>query len=331
MSADLTTTYLGLTLDCPLVASSSPLTGKLESLRAIAEHGAGAVVLPSLFEEEVTQGEVPPEEALWHLEEHAGQATAYMANIDHEHLDAYLDLVRDAKRELDIPVVASLNGSTPGGWIHTAEWLQEAGADAIELNVYSIETDPYTSSGNIEERMLRLVSAVRQAVSVPIAVKLSPYYTAFANVAHRLADARADGLVLFNRFVQPDVDVSRIEVSTGFELSRREELRVALRWLALLRGRIPLSLAATGGVHTTEDAVKAVLVGADAVMMTSALLRDGIGRMREVRTGLASWLEENDLALTEARGRLSEVACGNPRAYERAQYVETIGAANAMR
>ena len=257
MPADLTTRYLGLELACPLIASSSPLTGRIESLREIADEGAAAVVLPSLFEEEVADEDVPASEALWHAEEHAGEARAYMAHVDRAHLDAYLDLVRDAKRELDIPVVASLNGSTPGGWVHTAEWLQQAGADAIELNVYSVETDPYTSGANVEERLLRLVVAVRQAVSVPIAVKLSPYYTAFAGLAHRLADARVDGLVLFNRFVQPDVDVTRIEVSAGLELSRREELRVALRWLALLHGRVDVSLAATGGVHTAEDAVKA--------------------------------------------------------------------------
>ena len=331
MSADLTTRYLGLDLECPLIASSSPLTGRVESLREIADQGAGAVVLPSLFEEELAHDDVSASEALWHAEEHAGEARAYMAKVDREHLDAYLDLVRDAKRELDIPVIASLNGSTPGGWIHTAEWLQEAGADAIELNVYSVETDPYTSGANVEERLLRLVVAVRQAISIPIAVKLSPYYTAFASLAHRLADARADGLLHFNRFVQPDVDVTRIEVSAGIELSRREELRVALRWLALLHGRVDVGLAATGGVHTAEDAVKAVLVGADAVMMTSALLRDGVGRMREVRDGLAVWLDENDLSLADARGRLSQVACANPRAYERAQYVETMGAANALR
>lgn len=331
MPADLTTTYLGLTLECPLVASSSPLTGKLESLREIAEQGAGAVVLPSLFEEEISDADGPPSDALWRADEHSGEAASYMARVDRGHLDAYLDLVRDAKRELDIPVIASLNGVTPGGWTRTAEILQEAGADAIELNVYSVETDPYASGAGVEERMLRLVLAVRREVSVPIAVKLSPYYTAFANVAHRLADARADGLVLFNRFVQPDVDVTAIEVAPGLELSRREELRVALRWLAILRGRVDVSLAATGGVHTTEDAVKAILVGADAVMTTSALLRDGLGRMREIRNGLAAWLDERDTSLAEARGRLSQIACGNPRAYERAQYVETVGAANAMR
>ena len=163
MPADLTTTYLGLTLECPLVASSSPLTGKLESLRAIAEHGAGAVVLPSLFEEEVADWDEPPSDALWHPDEQAGEAASYMARVDRGHLDTYLDLVREAKRELEIPVIASLNGATPGGWTRTAELLQEAGADAIELNVYSVETDPYRSSATVEDRLLRLVHAVRRS------------------------------------------------------------------------------------------------------------------------------------------------------------------------
>ena len=331
MPADLTTTYLGLTLECPLVASSSPLTGKLASLRALAEHGAGAVVLPSLFEEEVANGNEPPTDSLWRADEHAGDAASYMARVDRGHLEEYLDLVRDAKQELDIPVVASLNGVTPGGWTRTAQELQSAGADAIELNVYAVETDPYASGASVEERMLRLVLAVRREVSVPLAVKLSPYYTAFANVAHRLADARVDGLVFFNRFVQPDVDVVALEVAPGLELSRSEELRLALRWLAILRGRVDVSLGATGGIHTTEDAVKAILVGADAVMTASALLREGIARLGEMRNGLAAWLDEHESSLAETRGRLSQIACGNPRAYERAQYVDTVGAANAMR
>lgn len=331
MAADLTTTYLGLSLECPLVASASPLTGRMASLRDIVEHGAGAVVLPSLFEEEMTEDEEPSSEDVWADADRPGQAKAYMKRVDRAHLEAYLDLVHDAVRELDVPVIASLNGSTPGGWTRSAELLQQAGAAAIELNVYAVETDPYTSSASVEDRTLRLVHTVRSAVSVPIAVKVSPFYTAFAHFAGQLAETRADGIVLFNRFVQPDVDVSAISVSPGLELSRREELLVALRWLAIVRGRVDVSLAATGGVHTTEDAVKAILVGADAVMMTSALLSEGVGRMGEVRRGLASWLEEHELTLSEARGRLSQVACGNPRAYERAQYVEAITGANVSR
>ena len=330
MSADLTTIYLGLTLESPLLASSSPLTGDLRTLREIADRGAGAVVLPSLFEEEVARDEAPSGEGLWRAGEHAGEAAGYMSSVDRGHLEAYLDLLRDAKRELEIPVIASLNGSTPGGWTSAAELLQQAGADAIELNVYSVETDAYVAAASVEERLLRIVHGVRRAVTVPVAVKLSPYYTAFANLAAQLADAGADGLVLFNRFVQPDVDVATMEVAPGLELSRRDELRIALRWLAILRGRIDVSLAATGGVHTSEDAVKAVLVGADAVMMTSALLGEGIGRLGDVRRGLAAWLEEHELSLAEARGRLSQIACGNPRAYERAQYVEAVASEHAL-
>lgn len=329
MSAGLTTTYLGLTLDSPLVASSSPLTGDTRMLREIAAQGAGAVVLPSLFEEEVAGDEAAPSrEGLWRSGEHAGEAAGYMAAVDRGHLDAYLDLVREAKRELELPVIASLNGSTPGGWTSAAELLQHAGADAIELNVYSVETDPYVSAASVEERLLRIVHSVRRAVTVPVAVKLAPYYTAFAHLAAQLAEAGADGLVLFNRFVQPDVDVAALEVAPGLELSRRDELRIALRWLAILRGRIDVSLAATGGVHTTEDAAKAILAGADVAMMASALLAEGVGRLGDVRGGLAAWLDESDLTLGEARGRLSQVACGNPRAYERAQYVEAVGSAN---
>jgi dihydroorotate dehydrogenase (fumarate) len=324
MPADLTTTYLGLTLGCPLIASSSPLTGELDSLRTLAEMGAGAVVLPSLFEEEVTQGDERVANALWSHDARPGAAAAYMADVDRTHLDSYLDLVRDASRELEIPVIASLNGSTPGGWTGAAELLQLAGASAIELNVYAVETDVNTSGAGVEERTLRLVHEVRQVVTVPIAVKLSPFYTALANVAWRLADARVDGLVLFNRFVQPDVDPAAVEVAPGLDLSRRDELRLALRWLAILQGRVDTSLAATGGVHTSEDAAKAILVGADAVMMASALLRDGPGRLREVRRGLEAWLDEHELTLATARGRLSEVAYGDAKAYERAQYVQTL-------
>ena len=330
MGADLTTTYLGLRLGCPLVPSSSPLTGSVASLRLLAEMGAGAVVLPSLFEEELANDGDPSAETFWSAEDRAGAAAAYMETVDRNHLDAYLDLVRDARRELDIPVIASVNGSTPGGWTRAAEQLQRAGADAVELNVYAVETDPYASGAAVEERMLRLVHAVRHAVTVPIAVKLSPFYTALPNVAQRLAEARVDGLVLFNRFVQPDVDVDAIDVSPELVLSRREELRLALRWLAILRDRLDVSLAATGGVHTTEDAVKAILVGADAVMMASALLLEGHARLRDVRDGLASWLDAHGLVLDDARGRLSQIGCGDTRAYERAQYVQSIGAANAV-
>ena len=319
----LETRYLGLDLTSPIVASSSPLTGDISSLRSLAEAGVGAVVLPSLFEEElVAPGDEHAADVLWNAGEGAGLAAQYLDRIDHERLAAHLDLVRDAVRELDIPVIASLNGATPGGWTKTAELLQQAGAHAIELNLYSIETDPNLSSSAVEERSLRLVNAVSHVVTVPVSVKLSPYYTALANFAHRLSGASIDGLTLFNRFFQPAVDLASVEVRSELTPSSRDELRVPLRWIAILYGRVPVSFAATSGIHTSDDAISAILVGADVAMMATALLSDGVERAAEVRTGLETWLAEHGFAsVAAARGRLSQSVTGDQRAYERAQYV----------
>lgn len=328
MAPDLRTTYLGLDLPSPLVASASPLTGDLASLRALADAGAGAVVLPSLFEEELSTGESrQAADILWREGEESGEAAQYLPEgaLEPDTLDAHLDLVRDASRELEIPVVASLNGSTPGGWTRYAELLQHAGAAALELNVYSVEPDLFVSSSAIEERLLRLVHSVRGRVGIPVSVKLSPYYTAFAQVAYQLADARCDGLVLFNRFNQPNIDLAALRVVPEHHLSTREELRLPLRWIAILRGKIDLSLAASTGVHTGEDAMKVILAGADVAMMTSTLLLHGPGRLRDSLTSLSSWLELHGFpSVAAARGRLSQEACGNPRAFERAQYVQAL-------
>jgi dihydroorotate dehydrogenase (fumarate) len=308
MAADLTTTYLGLELASPVVASASPLTGALDTLTELEAAGAAAVVLPSLFEEQV---------------ERVGD----LESMDRYNrgLDAYLEHLAAGKQALSIPVIASLNGSTPGGWVRYARQLQEAGADAIELNVYAIETDPYLSGAAVEERLLRLVNELRIEVSVPLAVKLAPYYTAFANLAARLADARVDGLVLFNRFLQPDIDVDHLTVEPRLELSTRAELLVPLRWLAILHGRLPVSLAATSGVHESEDVVKLVLAGADVVMVASELLRGGVERMRVLRDGLAAWLEEHGFeSVGRARGQLSQIAHPDPRTFERAQYLRAL-------
>jgi dihydroorotate dehydrogenase (fumarate) len=324
--ADLRTTYLGLELPSPLVASASPLTAEIGSLRALADAGAGAVVLPSLFEEELTHGPETTTTALWHAGDEPGEASGYLASdLASGNAEAYATLVAEAKRELEIPVIASLNGSTPGGWTRYAELLQQAGADAIELNVYSVEPDIETSAGNVEDRLLRLVSAVRTVVSVPVAVKLSPYYSAFANVAHRLVGEGARGLVLFNRFVQPDIDIEALDVRSELQLSTSAELRLRLRWLALLHGRTDAGLAATGGVATGEDVVKAILAGADVVMTASALMREGTGYLGQLRSDLDSWLDERgDPSVSAVRGRVSQIACGNPRAFERAQYVRAV-------
>ncbi len=323
--ADLQTTYLGLRLENPLVASASPLTGELASLRALVEAGAAAVVLPSLFEEELTHGAESSTTALWHAGDEPGEAAAYMERVDTEHAESYLGLVRDAKRELDVPVIASLNGSTPGGWTRYAEILQQAGADAIELNVYSVESDVSTSSTNAEDRLLRLAAAVRTVVSVPVSVKLSPFYTTFANIAHRLASENVDGLVLFNRFLQPEIDIETLEVRPELRLSTGDELLLRLRWIALLRDRVDTSLAATGGVATGEDVIKAILAGADVVMVASALIRHGAGYLSRLRDDLDEWLENRgEPSVSTVRGRLSQIACGNPRAFERAQYVKVV-------
>ncbi|MFN8221776.1 MAG: dihydroorotate dehydrogenase-like protein [Gaiellales bacterium] len=328
MAANLGTTYLGLELGCPLVASASPLTGELLTLRQLADAGAGAVVLPSLFEEElVVAGDEHAADVLWEATDVAGSAAAYLGRIDRTRLERHLDLVRDAVTELDIPVIASLNGSTPGGWTKTAELLQLAGAHAIELNVYGIETDRYASAGSVEDRVLRLVYAVKNVVSIPISVKLSPYYTAFANLAHRLGDVPVDGLVLFNRFFQPQIDLATMDVKSELTLSHRDELRLPLRWIAILRDRLPISLAATSGIHTGEDAARAILAGADVAMMASALIAEGVGRLADAKTSLEKFLDEHGFpSVVAARGRLSQSAAGDPRAYERAQYVRAMRA-----
>ena len=302
MDLDLGTSYLGLQLANPLIASASPLTGQLDTLRALEEAGASAVVLPSLFEERI--GKNPDALAL---------------------PDEYAELLAAAKDALRVPIIASLNGSTPGGWLRLAELLQQGGADAIELNVYAVETDQYTSGAAVEDRTLRIVNRVKSAVTVPVAVKLSPFYTAFAHMADRLADARADGLVLFNRFVQPDIDVDNLAVTSGLKLSLSDEVRLALRWTAILHGRVPLSLAAGGGVHTADDVVKLLLAGADVVTVASAALERGPVVFEELTRGLREWLEGHGFDSVEhMKGILSQRAVPDPAAFERAQYVDAL-------
>jgi dihydroorotate dehydrogenase (fumarate) len=313
---DLHTRYLGLELRSPLVASSSPLTGSLDGLLRLQSAGAAAVVLPSLFEEELAgEGHADVHDA-------APRTAGYGAG-----LAAYLALLRQAKAELSIPVIASLNGVTRGGWVRHAAGLEEAGADALELNVYYVSTSPGLSATDVERRYLDLVEAVRAAVRVPLAVKLSPYFSALANLARRLVEAGADGLVLFNRFYQPDLDVELLDVAHGIELSSPAELRLPLRWVAILHGHLGrASLAASSGVHTAEDVVKALLAGADVAMTTSALLRHGPEHLGAVEAGLRDWLgAHGHAAPAEVRGRLSQRAVRDPLAYERANYVRALG------
>jgi dihydroorotate dehydrogenase (fumarate) len=327
MSPDLGTTYMGLELRSPIVASASPLTGDLDSLRALEEAGAAAVVLPSLFEEQVEHEAAKVHRVLEQGTHSFGEALTYFPEMDDYNTgpDEYVELVSAAKAALDIPVIASLNGVTPGGWVRYADLLQQAGADAIELNIYAVETDMYASAASVEDRTLRLVSQVHGAISVPLAVKVGPYYTAFAHFAERLSDTGASALVLFNRFIQPDIDLETLTVRPELHLSTRDEMRLPLRWIAILRGRVGAQLAATSGVQTSDDALKLLLAGADVVMVASHLLRQGPGVLRELSDGVTEWLAHNEYAsVAQLRGSMSQESCGNPRAFERAQYVRAL-------
>jgi dihydroorotate dehydrogenase (fumarate) len=316
--ADLRTRYLGMELRSPLVASSSPLTGSLDGLRRLEAAGAGAVVLPSLFEEELAEPGPQGGAA-------AGGQAGYGAGPD-----AYLSLVAEARKTLEIPVVASLNGVSRGGWSSYASRLEEAGASALELNVYYVSSRPGLSGSDVEWHYLDVVRAVRRATSLPLAVKLSPYFSSLANMAGQLVEAGADGLVLFNRFYQPDLDVEAMEVLPALELSSSVELRLPLRWIAILHRRHRVSLAASTGVHTAVDVVKVLLAGADVAMMTSALLRNGPDHLRPLEIQVRDWMDRHGFeTLEQLRGRLSQRSVPNPAAFERANYIKTLASHSA--
>jgi dihydroorotate dehydrogenase (fumarate) len=324
--ADLRTRYLGLELPSPLVASSSPLTGSLDGLRRLEAAGAGAVVLPSLFEEELAEeaGEV---DALLASGATSAEARAgYPAQAGYgAGPAAYLSLVERAKEALSVPVIASLNGVSRTGWVRYAARLEEAGADALELNVYYVSSRPGLSGSEVEWHYLDVVRAVRRAIGIPLAVKLSPYFSSLANLAGQLVEAGANGLVLFNRFYQPDLDIETLEVAPRLELSTPTELRLPLRWIAILHRRFGVSLAASTGVHTVEDVVKVLLAGADVAMMTSALLRHGPDHLRRVEAGLCDWMDGHGYeTVDQLRGRLSQRSVPDPAAFERANYIRTL-------
>ncbi len=324
---DLTTRYLRLDLDSPLVASAGPLTGHVDTLRRLEASGAAAVVLPSLFEEDIARAVREQERFLGAGAESFGEATSYLPDIvpDRTGVDGHLRLVAEARAALDIPIVASLNGSSDGGWTWYARALVDAGADALELNVYLVAADSTDRAGEIEQRYADIIASVRAAVTVPLAVKVAPYFTAMANVAQRLAAAGADGLVLFNRFYQPDVDPETLDVTPSVTLSTSAELRLPLRWIGLLHGRVPVSLAASGGVHTPLDVVKVLLAGADVAMSTSALLRNGPEHLSVLRDGLTNWLEDRGyVSVSQMRGSVSARSVRDPDAYERANYLEVL-------
>ena len=325
---DLRTTYLGLRLRSPLVASASPLTGHLDSLLALEQAGASAVVLPSLFEEEVESDSMLLHERLETGALSFPEATDFFPAREFDDIgpQRHVKLTAVAKDALSVPVIASVNGTTPGGWVQYARLMQEAGADAIELNLYSIGADWLRSAAYVEDGYLEVVRLVRDAIDVPLVVKLSPYLSSTANFARRVVEAGADGLALFNRFYQPDIDLDTLDVLPRVDLSDPREMRLPLRWLAILRPQLPsTSLAATTGVHSGLDAAKALLVGADVVMMTSALLRHGPTHLARVETELNNWLAERGYdSVDQARGSVSHGHAADPTGFERANYLRTL-------
>jgi dihydroorotate dehydrogenase (fumarate) len=327
VTVDLRTNYLGLELRSPLVASPSPLTGELDGLRRLEAAGVGAVVLPSLFEEQLTHDQLELDRLLETTADHVGEALSYFPDLQDYNTGpwTYLDHIEQAKRALSVPVIASLNGVTPGGWVGHAKRMRDAGADALELNLYTVATDPRVDAAELEARYLDLIGEVRAAVSIPLAVKLSAFFTALANFAVRVDEAGADGLVLFNRFYQPDLDIDALDVVPRLVLSTSDELRLPLRWIAILFGRVRTSLAATTGVHTGLDAAKVLLAGANVAMMTSALLRHGPEHVRVVEGELRAVLAERDYdSVAQLRGSMSRSAMPDPAGFERANYVRTL-------
>lgn len=325
---NLTTKYLGLELANPIVPSSSPLTRHLESLQALEEAGAAAVVMPSLFEEQIEHEAMAVHAALDYGSEISAESIGgYFPEMDDYNTGAgdYLGRLRTAKEALSIPVIASLNGHSAGGWTLYARIIEEAGADALELNIYLIAADMERSGPDVADEYLRLVERVREAVTIPLAVKVGPYFTSMANMAGRLIEAGADGLVLFNRFYQPDIDLDTLTVGPNLVLSTSEEMRLVLRWMAILHGRMDASLAATTGVHTSEDVLKLILAGADITMMASALLQHGPGHITTVLDGVTRWLEDRNYdSLNQARGSLSQRSSPDPTAFERSNYMHAL-------
>ena len=329
---DMTTTYMGLALKNPIVPSSSPLSESLDGIRRLEDAGASAIVMYSLFEEQVNLASHQLDHYLSYGTDSHAESLSYFPDMERYHVgpDEYLELVGKAGKAVDIPIIGSLNGVSDGGWIDYARRIQEAGADAVELNVYYIPTDVRMTSAEVESIYVDILRDVRSTVSIPIAMKLSPYFSATANMAHRLADAGADALVLFNRFYQPDLDLEELEVVPHLVLSNSFEMRLPLRWVAILHGRVAADLAITGGVHTYEDVLKGIMAGAKVTMIASELLENGINRVSEMLAEIESWMMEHEYeSVTQMQGSMSQKNVAEPAAFERANYVKVLGSYSA--
>lgn len=324
---DLSTTYLGLKLPSPLVVSASPLSRDVDGICRLEDAGASAVVLYSLFEEQLHQEEADLNYHIAAGTESFAESLTYFPQATEFHTgpEGYLNHIRKAKAAVGMPVIASLNGSTLGGWTKFAAEIERAGADAIECNIYYIPTDPKITAADVEKTYLDIVRTVKQTVTIPVAVKLSPFFSNLSNFARRLDDTGADALVLFNRFYQPDIDLEELEIRPNVLLSTPQALRLPLTWIGILYGRIRASLAATGGVHGAEDVVKLLMVGANVTMLCSSLMRHGVNHLRHVERALREWMEEHEYeSVAQMQGSMSQLRCPDPGAFERAQYMRAV-------
>ena len=324
---DLSTNYLGLKLRTPLVVSASPLSEDVDNIKRLSDAGAAAIVLYSLFEEQLRQDRLELNEHLQNGTDSFAEALSYFPEPDEFRLgpEEYLKHIAAAKKAVNIPIIASLNASSNGGWTSYAKQIQQAGADALELNIYYIPTSLELTGTEVELTYLDILKAVKAEVTIPIAVKLSPFFSSFANMAKRLDQAGANGLVLFNRFYQPDIDLETLEVKPDILLSTPMAMRLPLRWIALLHGRINASLAATSGIHRASDVLKMLMAGADVTMLCSTLLRHGIPKIAAIERDMVIWMKEHDYkSVRQLKGSISQENCAEPAAFERAQYMKAI-------
>jgi dihydroorotate dehydrogenase (fumarate) len=324
---DLTTRYMGLKLKNPLVLSASPLTHDLENYRKLEDEGVAAIVTHSIFEEQIREEANELDHYMTFGTEKFAESLSFFPKPSEFILgpEEYLNHLRKAKKAVDIPVIASLNGYTLGGWTEYAKLIQEAGADALELNIYFLPTDPEETGEKIEKTYLSILKAVKDEVKIPVALKLSPFFSSMANMAKKLDAAGADGLVLFNRFYQPDIDLDTLEVVPNLIFSTSQAMRLPLTWIAILYGQLKASLAATGGIHEAQDAIKMILVGADVTMVCAALLEGGVGHAKKILSEMEEWMEKNEYeSVKQMKGILSQKSCPDPQAFERANYMKAI-------
>jgi dihydroorotate dehydrogenase (fumarate) len=324
---DLTTYYMGMKLRTPLVVSASPLSQEIASIRRLEDAGASAVVLYSLFEEQLRQESLELDYHLTAGTESFAESLSFFPQASEYRIgpEGYLEHIRKARQAVGIPIIASLNGATAGGWAEFAKEIEEAGADALECNIYSIPTDFDVTSAEIEQSYIDIVKSVKKAISIPVAVKLSPYFSNLANMAKRLDQAGANGLVLFNRFYQPDIDLEELEIRPNVLLSGPQALRLPLTWIGILYGRVQASLAGTSGVHDAPDVIKLLMAGANVTMMCSALLRNGINHMQTVENGIVDWMQKHEYeSVQQMQGSMSQLRCPDPGAFERAQYMRAV-------